>query len=219
VTWTPLTDHTKFSSIGAIAVAPSNHNIIYIGTGEAAPRGDMTYGNGVFKSVDAGKTWESLGLQDTRQIGALVIDPEEPRHRSGRRSRTCVRSQFRTRRLSHDRRRQELDQGPCPRTTTLRRDRRYSSIRTIPRSLCKPLWQARRLPWNFSSGGPGSGLYRSIDGGATWTQLTGNGLPAGILGRIDISVSGANSKRVYAMVEAKDGGLYRSEDGGAITGS
>src|SRR5206468_9465923 len=76
------------------------------------------------------------------------------------------------------------------------------------------LWQARRLAWNFSSGGPGSGLYRSNDGGVTWTQVKGNGLPGGILGRIHVSISGADSKRIYAMIEAKDGGLYRSDDGG-----
>ncbi len=76
------------------------------------------------------------------------------------------------------------------------------------------MWQARRQPWNFSSGGPGSGLYRSADGGITWKQLSGNGLPAGILGRIHVSVSGADSKRIYAMIEAAEGGLFRSDDGG-----
>ena len=84
-----------------------------------------------------------------------------------------------------------------------------------PKIAWAALWNVRRQPWNFSSGGPGSGLYRSADGGATWSQVSGNGLPAGILGRIDVSVSGADSRRVYAMVEAKDGGLYRSDDAGA----
>ncbi len=212
VSWTPLTDHTNISSIGAIAVAPSNHNIIYIGTGEAAPRGDMTYGNGVFKSIDAGKTWQSLGLSDTRQIGALVIDPKNPDivlvaalgHAFGPNSergvyRTTDGGKSWTKVLSKDDNTGAIDVTLDPNNSKIV----YAS-----------LWQARRLPWNFSSGGPGSGLYRSTDGGATWKHLTGNGLPAGILGRIDISVSGANSKRVYAMVEAKDGGLYRSEDGG-----
>lgn len=210
--WTPLTDKTHITSIGAIAVAPSNHNILYVGTGEASPRGDITYGNGVYKSVDGGKTWQNLGLADTRQIGAIVVDPKNPDivlvaalgHAFGPNPERGVYRSVNggktwTRVLSHGDDTGAIDVAFDP-----------HNAKTVYASL----WQARRLPWNFSSGGPGSGLYRSTDEGVTWKRLEGNGLPTGILGRIDVSVSGADSKRVYAMIEAKDGGLFRSDDGG-----
>jgi photosystem II stability/assembly factor-like uncharacterized protein len=210
--WVPLTDQTKITSIGAIAVAPSNHDILYVGTGEASPRGDMTYGNGVFKSLDGGKSWQSLGLADTRQIGALIVDPQNPDivllaalgHAFGPNAergvyRTADGGKSWTKVLSKDSVTGAIDVAFDPRNSKI---------------VYAALWQALRQPWNFSSGGPGSGLYRSIDGGITWTRLSGNGLPEGILGRIDISVSGANSERVYAMIEAKEGGLFRSDDAG-----
>ncbi len=212
VSWTPLTDHTTITSIGAIAVAPSNHNILYVGTGEAAPRGDITYGDGVFKSVDGGKTWQNLGLADTRQIGAVVIDPKNPNivlvaalgHAFGP---NAERGLYRTTDGGKTWKR-VLSNGDNTGAIDVTFDPHNSKV------VYASLWQAVRQPWNFSSGGPGSGLYRSTDGGVTWSKLAGNGLPSGILGRIDISVSGANSKRIYAMIEAKDGGLYRSDDGG-----
>ena len=212
-TWQPLTDHTPISSIGAIAVAPSNRNIIYVGTGEAAPRGDITYGDGVYKSVDGGKTWVDVGLKDSRQIGALIVDPSNPDivlvaalgHAFGP---NAERGVFRT-----------TDGGKTWMKVLYKDDQTGAIDVTFDPHNAKivyaALWQARRQPWNFSSGGLGSGLYRSADGGATWTRLTGNGLPAGILGRIHVSVSGADSNRIYAMIEAADGGLYRSDDGGA----
>jgi photosystem II stability/assembly factor-like uncharacterized protein len=211
--WLPLTDQTPISSVGAISVAPSNHDIIYVGSGEAAPRGDMTYGDGVYKSVDGGKTWSNIGLQDTRQIGALIVDPGNPDivlvaafgHAFGPNSERGV---FRT------------TDGGKSWTRVLYKDEQTGAIDVSfdphnSKIVYAALWQARREPWNFSSGGPGSGLYRSIDGGVSWTRLSGNGLPAGILGRIHVSVSGADSSRVYAMIEAAQGGLYRSDDGGA----
>src|SRR5215469_1285095 len=212
-TWTPLTDDTPISSVGAMAVAPSNHDIIYVGTGEAAPRGDMTYGDGVYKSSDGGKTWAHIGLPDTRQIGALIIDPNNPDivlvaafgHAFGPNKERGV---FRT------------SDGGRTWTKVLYRDENTGAIDVSldphnPSVVYAALWQARRLPWNFSSGGPGSGLYRSSDGGVSWKRLSGNGLPEGILGRIHVSVSGADSNRIYAMIEARDGGLFRSEDAGA----
>jgi len=211
-TWQSLTDGTSISSVGAIAVAPSNHDIIYVGTGEAAPRGDITYGDGVYKSTDGGKSWSHAGLTDSRQIGALIVDPNNPDivlvaalgHAFGPNTERGV---FRT------------TDGGKSWTKVLYKDENTGAIDVSfdphnSRIVYAALWQARRQPWNFSSGGPGSGLYRSTDGGVSWKQLTGNGLPAGILGRIHVSVSAADSRRVYAMIEAAQGGLYRSDDGG-----
>lgn len=211
-TWKPLTDDTPISSVGAIAVAPSNHDVIYVGTGEAAPRGDMTHGDGVYKSIDGGKTWSHVGLEDTRQIGALIVDPSNPDivlvaalgHAFGP---NADRGVFRT------------TDGGQSWTKVLYRDQQTGAIDVSfdpnnSKVVYAALWQARRQPWNFSSGGAGSGLYRSPDGGVTWKQLSGNGLPGGILGRIHVTVSGADSKRIYAMIEAEHGGLFRSDDSG-----
>ena len=211
-TWLPLTDGTPISSVGAIAIAPSNHNIIYVGTGEAAPRGDMTYGDGVYRSDDGGKTWSHVGLKDTRQIGALIVDPGNPDivlvaalgHAFGPNAergvfRTTDGGKSWTRVLYKDEQTGAIDVSFDPRNSSI---------------VFAALWQARRQPWEFSSGGPGSGLYRSTDGGVSWKHLTGGGLPAGILGRIHVSVSAADSRRVYAMIEAQEGGLFRSDDGG-----
>ncbi len=212
-TWAALTDGTPISSVGALAVAPSDHNVIYVGSGEAAPRGDMTYGDGVYKSVDGGKTWTHVGLADSRQIGALIVDPHNADvvlvaafgHAFGPNKergvyRTTDGGKNWTRVLYRDAETGAIDVSFDPNNASI---------------VYAALWQARRQPWNFSSGGPGSGLYRSTDGGLTWTHLTGNGLPTGILGRIHVSVSAADPKRVYAMIEAHEGGLYRSDDGGA----
>lgn len=212
VSWIPLTDQTTITSIGAIAVAPSNRDIVYVGAGEASPRGDITNGNGVFKSLDGGKTWQSLGLSDTRQIGALIVDPKNPNivlvaalgHAFGPNAergvyRTANGGKTWAKVLSKNDTTGAIDVTFDPHNSKIV----YAS-----------LWQALRQPWTFSSGGEGSGLYHSTDGGITWSRLSGNGLPSGILGRIDISVSGADSKRVYAMIEAKHGGLFRSDDAG-----
>ncbi len=210
--WTPLFDKQPISSIGAIAVAPSDHNVIYAGTGEAAIRGNTTYGTGVFKSIDGGKTWENVGLKDSRQIGALIVDPRNENvvlvaalgHAFGPNQERGI---FRT-----------ADGGKTW-TKVLSKDENTGGIDIVfdphnPNIVFASLWQARRQPWFFSSGGPGSGLYRSEDNGVTWKHLEGNGLPEGILGKIGIAVSGADSNRIYAIIEAKEGGLYRSDDAG-----
>ncbi len=210
--WAPLFDKEAISSIGAIAVALSDHNIVYVGTGESAMRGNVTYGTGMYKSVDAGKTWKNIGLKDSRQIGGVVVDPKNPDvvlvaafgHAFGPNQERGI---FRT------------TDGGRTWAKVLYKDENTGGIDVVtdphnPNVVFAAMWQARRQPWNFSSGGAGSGLYRSEDGGATWKQLQGGGLPEGILGRIGVAVSGADANRIYAMIEAKEGGLFRSEDGG-----
>jgi photosystem II stability/assembly factor-like uncharacterized protein len=213
-TWKPVFDSVKgTASIGAVAVAPSNPSILYVGTGEGNLRGNVTWGNGVYKSTDAGATWSFVGLNDTRQIGALIVDPQDPNivlvaaigHAFGPNSERGV---FRT------------TDGGKSWTRVLYKDENTGAIDLAAdphnaKIVYAALWQVRRQPWNFSSGGPGSGLYRSADGGLTWSQLQGHGLPAGILGRIDVAISPVDSNRVYAMIEAQEGGLYRSDDAGA----
>jgi len=210
--WTPLFDKENISSIGAIAVAPSDHNVVYAGTGDAAIRGNTTYGIGVYKSIDAGKTWKNVGLKDSRQIGALIVDPKDADvvlvaalgHAFGPNQERGI---FRT-----------ADGGKTW-TKVLSKDANTGGIDVVfdptnSNIVFASLWQARRQPWFFSSGGPGSGLYRSEDNGVTWKHLEGNGLPDGILGKIGVAVSGADPNRIYAIIEAKEGGLYRSDDAG-----
>ena len=212
MTWMPVFDHQSTSSIGAIAVADSDHNILYAGTGEACLRGNISYGDGVYKSTDAGRTWTNVGLKDSRHIGAVIIDPRNPDivlvaalgHAFGPNTERGV---FRT-----------ADGGKTWQKV-LYKDENTGAIDVVfdPKNssiVYAALWQVRRQPWYFNSGGPGSGLYKSVDGGVTWKQLTGHGLPEGELGRIGVSVSGADSNRVYALIEAQKGGLYRSDDAG-----
>jgi photosystem II stability/assembly factor-like uncharacterized protein len=211
-TWMPLFEKQPVSSIGSIAVAPSNHNILYAGTGEACIRGDISYGDGIYKSMDAGKTWKNMGLRDTRHIGAVIVDPADPDkvfvaalgHAYGP---NAERGVFRS------------ADGGNTWSKVLYKDEKTGAADIVfdpdnSSILYASLWEVYRTPYSLSSGGPGSGLYKSGDGGATWKRLEGNGLPGGVLGRIGVTVSGADSNRVYALIEAKDGGLFRSDDAG-----
>jgi len=211
-TWQPMFEHEHISSIGAIAVSESNPNIVYAGSGEACIRGNISYGDGVYKSTDGGNNWKNVGLRDSRHIGALIIDPRNPDrvfiaalgHAFGS---NAERGVFRT------------TDGGATWQKVLFVDDKTGAIDVVfdpnnPSILFAAMWQVLRQPWNLSSGGPGSGLFKSIDGGNTWKRLQGNGLPEGIMGKIGVTVSGADSNRIYAQIEAKEGGLYRSEDAG-----
>jgi photosystem II stability/assembly factor-like uncharacterized protein len=211
-TWQPIFDRQSVSSIGAIAVAASDPNIVYVGTGEACIRGNISHGDGVYKSTDAGATWTHIGLRDTRHIGRVLVHPRNPDivlvaalgHAYGP---NAERGVFRS------------TDGGKNWAKVLYRDEKTGAIDIAfapgnPNIVFAALWEAGRTPWSMTSGGPGSGLYKSTDLGATWTRLEGNGLPTGVLGRIGVSVSGADVNRVYALIEAEDGGLFRSEDGG-----
>ena len=212
ISWDPLFDKQTISSIGAIAVADSDPNVTYAGTGEACIRGNISFGDGVYKSTDAGKTWTNVGLKDTRHIGKVIVHPANPDvvfvaalgHAYGA---NAERGIFRTR------------DGGKTWEKVLYLDDRTGGIDIVfdpsnPHVLFAAMWEGYRTPWTLNSGGEKDGLYRSNDDGTTWKRVEGNGIPEGPLGRIGVGVSGADSNVVYALIEAKKGGLYRSDDGG-----
>lgn len=212
--WKPVFDKTKDASpsIGALAVSESDPNVIYVGTGEACIRGNIVGGNGVYKSIDAGATWKSVGLADTHAIGRLIVNPKNP-------DVAFVAALGHPFADNEERGIFRTQDGGKTWQKVLYKDAKTGGIEVVfdpsnANILYAALWQARRTPWSLESGGPGSGLYRSADGGTTWKELKGHGLPEGVLGRIGITVSGANPNRVWAVIEAEKGGIYRSDDGG-----
>ena len=215
VTWQPVTDgQIHSSSVGAVAVSESNPDIVYIGMGESCIRGNAMSGDGVYKSTDAGRTWAHVGFADAPVISKIRIHPTDPNivfvAAFGRMSAPSERrGVFKT-----------IDGGKTW-ARVLFRDAKTAAVDLSidphnPRVMFAALWEAFRLEYTMSSGGPGSGLFTSTDGGDTWTEITRNpGLPAGVIGKIGVAVSGADSTRVYAIIENQNGGLFRSDDGGA----
>jgi photosystem II stability/assembly factor-like uncharacterized protein len=213
-TWEPIFDAQPIASIGAIAIAPSNPDVIYVGSGEADMRSDISYGNGMYKSIDGGTTWTHIGLTDSRQIGRILVDPRDANlvfvaalgHGYGPNKERGV---FRS------------NDGGQSWQTVLYKDENTGAIDLAfdpgdSKTILAALWNTRRPPWNVypPSYGPGSGLYRSVDGGDTWTQVT-NGIPTGKLGRIRVAFAPSAPRRAYAIVDATEGGLYVSDDAGA----
>lgn len=214
LSWYPIADEAlQTGSVGDIAVAPSDPNVIYVGMGEHAPRGVMTFsGDGIYKSTDAGKTWMHLGLEKTLHISDVVIHPQDA-------DIVWVAAQGALHGPSADRGIYKTTDGGKTWKKVLYVDENTgaSSLSvdiTNPRILYAATWQHRRLPWKVESGGPGCGIWKSMDMGETWTKIN-NGLPAE-MGKIGVSVSPANPERVYAIVEAEKSkaGLYRSDNGG-----
>jgi photosystem II stability/assembly factor-like uncharacterized protein len=212
-TWAPIFDQEAVASIGALAVSPSNPEVIYVGTGETDIRSDLASGNGVYKSSDGGKTWKHLGLEDTRQIGKILVDPTNPDvvyvgalgHAYGPNEQRGV---FKS-----------VDGGTTwTRTLYKSPDVGVADLAIAtgkPNILFASLWNAHRPPWSTYAPipGPGSGIYRSLDSGATWQERVGHGLPEAPWGRSGVAVS-TDGRRVYALIEAKKSGLYVSDDGG-----
>lgn len=212
-TWDPVFDKEPVAAIGAVAIDPTNENVVYVGTGESNPRNDVSYGDGLYKSVDGGKTWAKIGLAGTRHIARIAIDPQHPAHVVvGALGDVFADSTDRGVYVT-------FDAGKTwTKTLYIGRSSGASDIAMDPNhpaTVFAGMWHFRRQPWTFTSGGPDDGLYKSSDGGKTWTRLSGHGLPAGLMGRIGLAIAPSDSNRVYALIEAKGGILWRSNDGGS----
>ncbi len=214
VVWKPIFDGQPVASIGAVAVAPSNAKVIYVGTGESDIRSNLSSGDGVYKSTDGGQTWSNVGLKETRQISRIVVDPQNadvvyvaalghayaPNNERGVYKSTDGGATWK----------KVLDQGPDIGVADL------AIAISDPRILFATTWHSRRPPWSTYApiDGPGGGLFRSQDSGQSWTRLAGNGLPDGDWGRTAVAVS-SEGRRVYALISnSKKPGVYRSDNGG-----
>jgi photosystem II stability/assembly factor-like uncharacterized protein len=215
--WNSLWTHEDVASIGALAVAPSDPNVIYVGTGEADMRSDISFGDGVYKSTDGGKTWKNVGMKATMQIGKILVAPRNP-------NTVLVAALGRPYGPNPERGVYRSTDGGTTWQKVLYKDENTGAIDlcfdpTNALIVYAAMWNARRPPWSTypPDEGPGSGLYKSTDGGTTWVPLSGHGLPSIQMGRIGMAVSYSDGGNiVYALIQAKEqSGLYRSDDGGA----
>ena len=204
-------DYFEAGSMGAVAVAHSDPNVVYAGTGSACVRGNVSPGIGVYKSMDTGESWEHVGLPEAGQIGRIRIHPRDP-------DRVYVAALGHIFGPNEERGVFRSKDGGESWENVLYISERTGAIDLVmdpsnPRILYATMWTVERKPWTITSGSEESGLYKTTDGGDTWTELT-EGLPRGIKGRIGVTVSPAKPKRVWALVEAEEGGVFRSDDGG-----
>ncbi len=213
LSFAPIFDDQPCASIGAIAVHPRRPDVVWIGTGEGNPRNSVSVGRGVFRSDDGGRSWRHLGLENTERIRRIRVHPDDP-------DVAFVAALGTTWGENEQRGVFKTVDGGRTWEKVLYVDKKTGCANLVmdprnPDKLFANMWEHRRWPWFFRSGGPGSGLYRTLDGGSTWQQLgEAEGLPAGDLGRIGLAIAASNPDRVYALVEAKKSALLRSEDGG-----
>ena len=215
INWESVSDGSVFGtgSVGAIAVADSDPNTVYVGMGESPIRGNVSHGDGVYKSNDAGKTWKRIGLEDTRQVARIRVHPKNP-------DLVYVAALGHVWGPSEQRGVFRSKDGGKTWEKVLSRGNKAGAIDLIldpsnPNIIYAGFWEVYRKPWTLESGGPGSGIFKSTDGGDTWNELTRNpGMPKGTIGKVGITVSPANPDRVWAIVEAEDGGVFRSDNGG-----
>ena len=213
--WESLSDGQPFGtgSVGAIDVAPSDPNIVYVGMGESPIRGNFQYGDGMYKSMDAGRTWKRIGLEATRQIGRVKVNPKNP-------DIVYVAALGHVWAPNEERGIYRTKDGGKTWEKIFSRGPKAGAIElqldpSNPNVIWAGFWEVYRKPWIMESGGPGGGLFRSGDGGDTWTDMTRSpGLPKGLVGNISIAISPANSDRIWASIEADDGGLFRTDNGG-----
>ncbi|WP_297334948.1 hypothetical protein [Algoriphagus sp.] len=211
--WEPIFDDQKVHSIGAISIYQKNPSVIWVGTGEGNPRNSLNLGGGVYRSLDAGKTWELMGLEETRAIHRIIVHPDDP-------NTVFVGAIGSPWGEQEARGVYKTTDGGKSWEKILYIDEKTGVGEMImdpnnPNKLFVNMWQHRRYPWFFESGGPSSGLYVTLDGGENWKKLDDkNGLPKGEYGRMGLAISAANSNKVYALVESKKNALYVSEDGG-----
>jgi photosystem II stability/assembly factor-like uncharacterized protein len=212
-TWTPIFDSTNVASIGAIGIAPSNPNVIYAGTGEPDMRDSIAFGNGVYKSSDAGKTWQHLGLENTKQIGRIIVDPKNP-------NTVFVAAMGNAYAPNPDRGVYRSHDGGATWQKVLFKNDDLGAIDLAfdpvdSKIVYATLWNVRRPPWFIyaPANGPGAGIFKSTDGGSTWKEIS-EGIPLEGRGHIGISVAASNRNRIYAVVDAKEGGVFISNDAG-----